>query len=60
MPCFNNDRNIIISKFIERFNANKSHIEYIQIVDDLIYNSMNNWRTNKYDYFQKLTNGITY
>jgi phosphatidylinositol kinase/protein kinase (PI-3 family) len=59
MPCFyNNDNASVILKFIERFHANKSESEYIRIVDELIYNSLNNWRTTQYDYFQKLTNDI--
>ena len=59
MPCFANaDINLVISKFEERFNLNKSESEYIKVVDDLIYNSLDNWRTNQYDYFQKLTNDI--
>jgi hypothetical protein len=59
MPCFiNADINLIISKFIERFHMNKTEIEYIQVVDELIYNSTNNWRTVQYDNFQKLTNDI--
>ncbi len=37
---------------------NKTEIEYIQVVDELIYNSTNNWRTVQYDNFQKLTNDI--
>ena len=59
MPCFANaDVNLILSKFVERFSINKSESEYIKVVDDLIYNSLDNWRTNQHDYFQKLTNDI--
>jgi|LauGreDrversion4_2_1035121.scaffolds.fasta_scaffold1925811_2 hypothetical protein len=59
MPCFNNtDTNLIISRFVERFHMNKSELEYIKIVDEMINNSINNWRTDYYDYFQKLTNDI--
>lgn len=59
MPCFiNTEVNFIITKFTERFHKNKSESEYIQLVDELIYNSINNWRTVQYDYFQKLTNDI--
>lgn len=59
MPCFNNnDTTLIINRFIERFHMNKSEIEYVKLVDELINNSMNNWRTVQYDNFQKLTNDI--
>ncbi len=59
MPCFNNtDTNLIINRFVERFHMNKSESEYIKIVDELICNSLNNWRTVQYDNFQKLTNDI--
>ena len=59
MPCFNNDDIPgTIRQFVERFNMNKSENEYIKIVDDLIYNSFNNWRTVQYDNFQRLTNDI--
>jgi hypothetical protein len=59
MPCFNNvDTNLIISRFVERFHMNKSELEYIKIVDEIINSSLNNWRTDYYDYFQKLTNDI--
>ena len=30
------------------------------IVDDIINESINNWRTGYYDYYQKLTNDIEY
>jgi phosphatidylinositol 4-kinase len=59
MPCFSNsDVPQIINKFIEKFHLNKSEVEYIKVVDDLIALSLNNWRTVQYDYFQKLTNDI--
>ena len=59
MPCFDN-KNIedILLKFRERFYENKKDEEFIQIVDDLVNLSYNNFRTNQYDNYQKFTNGI--
>jgi len=59
MPCYENgDVNLTIAKFKERFHERKSEIELKKIIDDLIKQSFNNFWTNKYDSFQKLTNGI--
>ncbi len=59
MPCFaNTDTTVVISKLRERFHMDKSESDYIKIVDELIANSINNWRTVQYDNFQKLTNDI--
>lgn len=59
MPCFANGEVIqTIQKFAERFYQNRSENDYIKIVDELISNSINNWRTVQYDNFQKLTNDI--
>ena len=59
MPCFDN-KNIedILLKFRERFYENKKDEEFIQIVDNLVNLSYNNFRTNQYDNYQKFTNGI--
>ncbi len=32
--------------------------DYFELVDRLVKNSANNWRTVQYDTFQKMTNGI--
>ena len=59
MPCFyNKNTDDILKQFRERFYANKKDEEFIKIVDDMIDASYDNFRTNQYDYFQKLTNGI--
>ena len=59
VPCFDNkDIGGIISKLRERFGEAKNDTEFPKIVDDLIYKSKDNFWTNKYDYFQKITNGI--
>ena len=59
MPCFYN-KNIddIFKRFRERFYEDKKDEEFIQIVDDMINISYDNFRTNQYDNYQKLTNGI--
>jgi phosphatidylinositol kinase/protein kinase (PI-3 family) len=59
MPCFEKeDPKLTIAKFVERLNGNKSEVELIRFVDDLIYYSIYNWRTIQYDNFQKFTNDI--
>ena len=59
MPCFiKEDSKNIVNRFIERLNINKSEVELVQVVDELIYNSIYNWRTIQYDNFQKFTNDI--
>lgn len=59
MPCFDNkDLKQVIQKFRERFFELNNDSEFTKIVEDLIYKSQDNFWTNKYDYFQKVTNGI--
>ena len=59
MPCFfKKNKDDIFQKFRERFHENKKDEEFIKIVDDMINISYDNFRTNQYDNFQKLTNGI--
>ena len=59
MPCFfKKNKDDIFQKFRERFYENKKDEEFIKIVDDMINISYDNFRTNQYDNFQKLTNGI--
>jgi phosphatidylinositol 4-kinase len=59
MPCFDN-KNLedIFVKFRERFYPEKNDEDFIRIVDDMINWSYDNFRTNQYDNYQKLTNGI--
>ena len=59
MPCFDNkNTSDIFYKFRERFYVDKKDEDFIKIVDDLINWSYDNFRTNQYDNYQKLTNGI--
>ena len=59
MPCFDGkDIQEIFQKFRERFYTNKKDEDFIKIVDELIDISYDNFRTNQYDNYQKLSNGI--
>ena len=59
MPCFDKkDIDVVIQKLRERFYEKESDRNFPKIVDDLVYKSNDNFWTNKYDYFQKVTNGI--
>ena len=59
MPCFDNkNTSDIFLKFRERFYQEKNDEDFINIVEDLINRSYDNFRTNQYDNYQKLTNGI--
>lgn len=59
MPCFEHaDISLVLKKFEERFYEKKNDTELTKIVDYLIKASNNNFWTNKYDSYQKLTNGI--
>jgi len=59
MPCFNG-RNYkdVVASLRERFLTNCSDQEVINVVENLVDKSVNNWRTSYYDSFQKYTNGI--
>ena len=59
MPCFyNKNTDDIFKKFRERFYPDKKDEDFIKIVDDMVNFSYDNFRTNQYDNYQKLTNGI--
>ena len=59
MPCFiGKEPRSVVNGFVGRFYLNKSDYEYHELVDQLIYDSVGNWRTYQYDLFQQLTNGI--
>ena len=60
LPCFIGRKiDDIINNFKSRFHFNKCDLDYYDLVDNLIYYSINNWRTVQYDNFQKLTNNIS-
>jgi phosphatidylinositol 4-kinase len=50
----------IIENMKKKFFLNLNENDYNKIVDDIINESINNWRTGYYDYYQKLTNDIEY
>eukprot|EP00347_Sterkiella_histriomuscorum_P005051 403358089 len=63
MPCFvrpktliNEIKDRISLKYNTGLNQNQS--DFFELVERLIKGSANNWRTNQYDSFQKMTNGI--
>jgi phosphatidylinositol 4-kinase len=59
MPCFNNtNKNEVKNKFFERFLLNRTDNDIDKTVNEMIDNSYDNWRTNQYDNFQRLTNDI--
>ena len=59
LPCFvGRNVNDVIKGFIERFHIEKTDVEFNKFVEQLIYDSINSWRTYQYDLFQELTNGI--
>ena len=59
MPCFyNKNIDVIFKNFRERFYPEKKDEDFIQIVEDMVNYSYDNFRTNQYDNYQKLTNGI--
>ena len=50
----------IVENMKKKFFLNLNENDYYKIVDDIINESINNWRTGYYDYYQKLTNDIEY
>jgi phosphatidylinositol 4-kinase len=57
MPCFHTGIDSI-TQLRSRFYADKTEQECIQCVYTLIEESINNWRSNEYDRYQRITNGI--
>ncbi|KRX02549.1 Protein kinase-like domain [Pseudocohnilembus persalinus] len=55
LPCF---VNFNIQEFRARFMENSTDSEYLALVDKLVDQSYDNWRTNQYDKFQNISNGI--
>lgn len=62
LPCFTNPDTVIDEirdRISTRYNTGiNPNIEYLELVERLVKNSMSNWRTHQYDLFQKLTNNI--
>ena len=47
-----------VREFRERFHITKTDEQCMNLVDSLVNSSAGNWRTVKYDSFQRITNGI--
>jgi len=59
LPCLKNGQKAV-DDFRERLALNLTDRELENHVDQLITESLDNWRTKQYDHFQFLTNGILY
>lgn len=57
LPCLH-DKGRAITDLRERFHVNKTDQQCIELVDGLVYEAAENWRTIKYDAFQKSSVGI--
>lgn len=60
-PCFqrgNAYQEEIRARMSTKYNQSQGTNEYEELVEKLCNSSHGNWRTNQYDTFQKLTNGI--
>ena len=59
LPCFGADPQAVVEALKGRFRFDlRSDVEFAVYVKELISNSIDNWRTRKYDQFQTLQNGI--
>jgi len=58
MPCFIGGKERVITELKQRMCENLSNEDCITHVMSLIEQSVCNWRTQQYDSFQKITNGI--
>jgi phosphatidylinositol 4-kinase len=59
LPCFYGGQ-AALDTLRERFQMGLTEEGVIEHVEQLIYNSLNNWRTRHYDRYQYLTNNILY
>ena len=61
LPCFvGRDINDIISNFKKKFLLNVNDDDFYKVVNEIIEEAKDSFRTTQYDIYQKLTNGITY
>ena len=58
VPCFGSDAQGVLQQVRQRFRLELSEVEMALVTKELILNSVDNWRTRKYDQFQTLQNGI--
>ena len=54
------DINDIISNFKKKFLLNVNDDDFYKVVNEIIEEAKDSYRTTQYDIYQKLTNGITY
>lgn len=47
-----------LTNLLERFQLHMSEDEVLQFTEELVNESVDNWRTGAYDNFQKYSNGI--
>lgn len=57
LPCFK-EPSKVLKDLQERFIMNKTDEQCMAHVEALVYDAANNWRTKKYDSFQRYSNGI--
>lgn len=58
LPCFREGAEAVVRSMQERFFAGISEEACVERIVELIDNSANNWRTVRYDDYQRLVNGI--
>ncbi len=58
MACWGASREATLTAFRDRFNLDKSEEECVEFAYAIIEQSTNNWRTNQYDHYQAVCNGI--
>ncbi|CAG9311014.1 unnamed protein product [Blepharisma stoltei] len=56
-PCFR-DFDKAVNEFRERFHLSKTDEKCMTLIDNLVASAANNWRTRRYDAFQRYSNGI--
>ena len=57
MGCFVKEDKVL-KELDERFHLNKTDEQCMRLVEDLVSQAKDNWRTAKYDAFQRYSNGI--
>ncbi len=61
LPCFiGREYEEIISSFKKKFLLDVKDDDFINVVNDIINEAKDSYRTTQYDFYQKLTNGIFY
>ena len=58
LPCFGDNTNKMLNDFRDRFRANLPDDAVVEFVDELVDESLGNWRTYCYDKYQRCFGGI--